>query len=204
MPRTKIIRQNLYPYHVSTKANHGWWYEIPLNETYELFIHSLKYALAKAPANLHAFILMSNHYHLLLTTPDANIDTFMRFLNSEFSKNLRQKTQLPNRMFGKRYHSTIIKNENYLLNCYRYIFQNSIRANIVKKGFDYPFSSFTDPKYIKLDVHLDMEKQESKIWLEQAIPTDEIHFFRSALKRREMALLVDRNKKRVTMTQPST
>lgn len=204
MPRTKIIRQNVYPYHVTTKANHGWWYEVPLSETYDFFISSIEYALKKTPVKLHAFILMSNHYHLLFTTPEANIDIFMRFMNSHFSQKLRLKTKLPNRMFGKRYHSTIIKNENYLLNCYRYIFQNSLRANIVKNGFDYPFSSFTDPKKIKLDVHLDIDKQESKIWLEQPIPEEDIHKLKKALKRREMEIIIDNHKNKISMTQPST
>ena len=141
MPRKPLIRTADYPYHVTIRSNNKEWFEISMGEMWKLCMDSLSKALFKFPVEVEAFVLMSNHYHLLLTTPDANLDKFMQAFNSDLSKGIRVRTQRKNRVFGDRYKWSLISDQSYYWNVVRYIFQNPLRAGIVKKCEEYPFSS---------------------------------------------------------------
>ena len=142
MPRKNLIRTNQFYYHITTRANHKHWFTIPLNQVWMIVISSFKKAQQNHPAEVSQFVLMSNHYHLLIRTPNSDIDKFMYFFNKEFSRQLRLKSGLTNRMFGGNYKWSIINSERYLRNVFRYIYQNPVRAGLVSSCEDYTFSTF--------------------------------------------------------------
>lgn len=141
MPRKKIIRSDSHPYHVTIRTNNKEWFKVPLDEVWSICLNALSVTNFKCPANIHAFVLMNNHYHLLITTPNADLDKFMFYLNSKISKEIRKKTDRINSIFGSRYHWELIENDNYYKNVLRYIYQNPIRAQIVKRCEEYKYSS---------------------------------------------------------------
>jgi putative transposase len=141
MARKLLIRTNQYPYHVTSRSNNRAWFDLPMADTWEIALSCLCYANQKFPIHLHAFVLMSNHYHMLLTTPDANIDHFMQAFNKRFSEHLREKTSYINRMFGGPYKWSIINNRSYLYNVHRYIYQNPLSSGLVDKCEQYPYST---------------------------------------------------------------
>lgn len=141
MARKNLIRQSQFPYHITTRTNNRDWFDIPMSDTWKIAKESLLYANLKRPINLHAFVLMNNHYHLLLSTPNEDIDKFMMFYNGSLSRLISKESSRINHKFSNRYKWTIVSQKNYLLNVYRYIYQNPLRANIVKRIEDYPYSS---------------------------------------------------------------
>ena len=74
MGRKNLIRQNEFPYHVTIRTCNKNWFLIPMYQMWDICYDCLKLSLEKIPVNIHSFVLMNNHYHLLLTTPDSNID----------------------------------------------------------------------------------------------------------------------------------
>jgi putative transposase len=90
----------------------------------------------------HAYCLMTNHYHLLIETPDGNLALGMRQLNGVY-------TQLFNKWHGRtghllqgRYKSILIQKDSHLLEVCRYVVLNPIRAKMVEKLEEYPWSSY--------------------------------------------------------------
>lgn len=141
MPRRKLIRQNQFPYHVTSRTNNKEWFKIPLNRVWRHCKTSFEYANRSHNIKVHCFILMNNHYHLLITTPDENIDSYMMYFNQQLGRLICKDANVINHKFSNRYKWTIVDNQSYLYNVYRYIFQNPIRAGIVDNVIDYPFSS---------------------------------------------------------------
>ncbi|EQC48754.1 transposase IS200-like protein [Bacteriovorax sp. BSW11_IV] len=141
MPRKKLIRTNLYPYHVTIRCNNKEWFDVPLHIVWNICKRALCRANSKHPVKVQAFVLMSNHYHLMIWTPLANIDKFMFELNRSISFEIRSKTGRINRIFGDRYKWTLIDNSDYYSVVLRYIYQNPIKKGIVEICEDYPFST---------------------------------------------------------------
>jgi len=141
MARKNLIRVNNYPYHVTIRTNNREWFNIPQSVIWKIAISSIHIANYKYPVNIDAFVLMNNHYHLLLYTPDANLDKFMNILNSNISREIRRRTGRINRIFGDRYKWKIITSEQYYLTVIKYILQNPLRALLVKKCEEYRYST---------------------------------------------------------------
>jgi REP element-mobilizing transposase RayT len=141
MPRKNLIRTNTYFYHVTTRSNHKQWFSIPLADVWNISIQSMKLAQDKCPAIVSQYVLMSNHYHMLIRTPNCDVDRFMYWFNKTFSELLREKSGAVNRMFGSRYKWSVIKSDRYFYNVFRYIYQNPVRAGLVEKCHKYPYSS---------------------------------------------------------------
>ena len=174
MPRRKLIRQNAFPYHVTIRTINKNWFQIPLCEMWDICFDCLLFAKEKTTVQIHCFVLMNNHYHLLITTPDKNIDKFMGLFNKKLSDSINKASGVHNHKFANRYSWTIIDSENYLFNVYRYIYQNPIRAKLSELCIDYPYSSlrFTSgqKKKLKMTVHIDYFKH--RIWMDELKGSD--------------------------------
>ena len=103
MPRKKLIRSKTLPYHVTARSNNKEWFQLPLNQVWELSKESLKEASEVHPVELISFVLMSNHYHMLLTTPQGNLDGFIYEFNKRLALKIKAKSGQINRIFGGRY-----------------------------------------------------------------------------------------------------
>ena len=173
MPRSNLIRQNTFPYHVYTRSNNKDWFTLSMEIVWRLFIESMKESNEAIPVDLHSFVLMNNHYHLLISTPNSDLDKFMEHLNKRFSQKLRKHSQMINHKFANRYKWTIVSADSYLYNIYRYIYQNPIRANICVNCQSYPYSSLRiSPLEMKLKPHLDFNKHIN--WFE-TVPNHEFN-----------------------------
>ena len=159
MPRRKLIRQSDFPYHVTTRNNRKDWFQIPMADVWEVCKQALIYASKSAPVEINCFVLMSNHYHLLITTPGANIDRFMMLFNLSISRKISQRSGMINHKFANGYKWSIVDNNNYLANVYRYIYQNPVRARLVTTPTHYPYSSLffsrNESKLINYRPHFD-------------------------------------------------
>lgn len=90
----------------------------------------------------YAYCLMPNHYHLLLETPQGNLVAGMRRLNGVYTQYVNYRHGRVGHLFQGRYKSIVVDRESFLLELCRYIVLNPVRAAIVKKAGDWPWSSY--------------------------------------------------------------
>lgn len=90
----------------------------------------------------HGYCLMSNHYHLLIETPEPNLSAGMRQLNGVYSQKYNYRHNKVGHVFQGRYVSILVEKESYLLELTRYIVLNPVRAHMVSSAGDWPWSSY--------------------------------------------------------------
>jgi REP element-mobilizing transposase RayT len=91
---------------------------------------------------MHAYCLMSNHYHLLVETPDANLSKGMRQLNGVYTQRFNRAHDRVGHVFQGRYKSILVQKETYLLELARYVVLNPVRARMVRTPKEWPWSSY--------------------------------------------------------------
>ncbi|SNS43309.1 REP element-mobilizing transposase RayT [Anaerovirgula multivorans] len=96
---------------------------------------------------LYGFVLMGNHYHMVLKTLDSPLQDIMHRINNKYSKYYNHKNKRTGHVFENRYKGILVKDDKYLLSLLRYVHQNPLRAKMCKELKDYPWSS--DPYYRK-------------------------------------------------------
>lgn len=90
----------------------------------------------------HAYCLMTNHYHLLIETPDGNLSKSMRHLNGVYTQRFNDLHERCGHVFQGRYKAIIVQKDAYLKELSRYIVLNPVRANMVPGPEDWPYSSY--------------------------------------------------------------
>jgi putative transposase len=113
------------------------------NRDREKFIDILKRTKERYSYLLHAYVLMDNHYHLLIETPLANLKQIMQNVNTSYTVSTNRKYGRSGHLFQGRYKSIIVDKENYLAELSRYIHLNPVRAEIVKSPGEYKWSSYS-------------------------------------------------------------
>ena len=111
-------------------------------EDYSRFIDLLIEISEIWNANIAANCLMSNHYHVLLQTPDGNISRCMRHLNGLYTQRYNRIHGFDGQLFRGRYKSILVSNDSHLLQLVRYIHKNPVKAGMVKEMPDYEWSSY--------------------------------------------------------------
>lgn len=91
---------------------------------------------------VHAYCLMSNHYHLLIETPDSNLSKGMRQLNGVYTQRFNRRHKRVGHVFQGRYKAIIVQKDSYLLELARYIVLNPVRARMVRSAREWPWSSY--------------------------------------------------------------
>ncbi len=140
MSRPSIIRTKHLPYHITSRTKFGEAFPIPLDEVWYIMVRELKLVQDKYGLAVHAFILMTNHFHLLAHTPMENIDQIMQ----EFLRNVSLKVLNHfecKQLWDQRYKWSLISAQSHYLQVYRYIYQNPVRALLTNKVEDWRFSS---------------------------------------------------------------
>ncbi len=90
----------------------------------------------------HAYCLMSNHYHLVIETPEANLARGMRQLNGVYTQAFNRRHRKVGHLFQGRYTAILVDKDQYLLELARYVVLNPVRARMVKSASQYPWSSY--------------------------------------------------------------
>ena len=91
---------------------------------------------------LHSYVLMTNHYHLIIETPEGNLSRVMHNLNSSYTAYINTKRKRSGHLFQGRYKAIVVDKDNYLLELSRYLHLNPVRAKMVEKPEEYPHSSY--------------------------------------------------------------
>jgi putative transposase len=91
---------------------------------------------------LHAFALMSNHDHLFVETPRANLAAGMQFLNGSYTSDFNRRHRRTGHLFGGRYKAVLIEGEGHYWEVSRYIHLNPVRAGLCLRPEQWPWSSY--------------------------------------------------------------
>jgi putative transposase len=108
-----------------------------------MYLHWLGEALTDSGCRLHAYVLMTNHVHLLLTPPDPNaVSRLMISLGSRYVQHVNRRYRRTGTLWASRYKSSLVEAESYLLLCQRYIELNPVRAAMVDDPVHYRWSRY--------------------------------------------------------------
>lgn len=89
-----------------------------------------------------AYCLMSNHYNLLIETPDANLSKGMRQLNGVYTQDSNRRHDRVGHLFQGRFKAILVDADSYLLELARYVVLNPVRARMVRDPAKWPWSSY--------------------------------------------------------------
>lgn len=141
MPRKAIERSRENYYHITARSNNKEFFYLPILNVWDIMTEKLGELQKIHRIKIAAFVLMNNHFHLLVLTPQENIDRIMYFFMKEVTLEIQKCTGRINKIFGGRYKGSIITNYGYLVNVYKYIYRNPVEAGITDKAEQYPYSS---------------------------------------------------------------
>ena len=112
-------------------------------EDYKAYLSFLKDAAEKYQVAVHAFVLMTNHVHLLVTPSDEQgVSRMMQAQGRKYVQYFNFTHRRTGTLWEGRYKSTLVSAEHYLLTVYRYIELNPVRAGMVAHASEYPWSSY--------------------------------------------------------------
>ena len=147
-------------YHVLNRGNAG---EEVLGQDRdkEKFLCYVEDASARYSLVIHTYCIMSNHYHLIVETPAANLSAAIQWLNISYAAWYNKKHDRRGHIFQGRFKSYLIDADEYLSTVSRYIHLNPVRARMVERPGQYPWSSYCcfvgeqkGPKCLKTDTVL--------------------------------------------------
>jgi REP element-mobilizing transposase RayT len=92
--------------------------------------------------DIFAYVLMSNHYHILLRTNRANLSKSMQWLALTYTRRFNNRHSRSGHLFQGRFKSIIVQNDAYLMRLSCYIHRNPLRAGIIGRLIEYPWSSY--------------------------------------------------------------
>jgi putative transposase len=112
-------------------------------EDYHCYLHWLQKSAADWHCAVHAYVLMTNHVHLLVTTerPDG-IAKLMQSIGRRYVQYINRSYHRTGSLWEGRFKSSVVQAEAYLLTCMRYIELNPVRANMVNDPAQYRWSSY--------------------------------------------------------------
>lgn len=130
-----------YPHHVIQRGNNRQDI-FAATEDYTLFLDLLAQHAAQFAVAVHAYVLMTNHVHLLLTpsTPQG-LPKLMQAVGRSYVRQFNQQHGRTGTLWEGRYKSALIQTERYLLACMVYMDLNPVRAGLSAQAADYPWSS---------------------------------------------------------------
>lgn len=141
MPRRPRLNLTGLPLHIIQRGNNRsacFFAE----EDFRFYLHWLRLLSATHRCAVHAYVLMTNHIHLLLTPADpAGASRLMQAMGRRYVPYVNQLYERSGTLFEGRFKAGIVNAEEYLFNCYRYIELIPVRAGIVTHPADYRWSS---------------------------------------------------------------
>ena len=138
LPRTKAAG---YPHHVIQRGNNRQSIFVDVAD-YERYLDLLRGSGAAHAVAVHAYVLMPNHVHLLVTPEsDSGLSSFMQALGRGYVRWFNDRHQRSGTLWEGRFRSTVIAADRYLLACMRYIELNPVRAGLSTNPPDYRWSS---------------------------------------------------------------
>lgn len=140
-----------YPHHVIQRGNNRQAIFATAAD-YSVWLDLLEENASKFHVAIHAYVLMSNHFHLLATPQTLEgLPKMMQALGRRYVRYFNDTQRRTGTLWEGRYKSTLIQADRYLLACMVYIDQNPVRAGLAAQAQDYPWSSHLHYLGVRVD-----------------------------------------------------
>ena len=161
------------------------------------YLGELREIVLREGCAVHAYVLMTNHVHLLMTpAASGQVARVMQALGRRYVRYINDRYRRTGTLWEGRYKACLVDRETYLLRCYRYIELNPVRAQMVADADDYPWSSFASnalglsnplirphPSYLALGTSLPERCQAYRALVLQGVAEEELDSIRLYLQR---------------------
>jgi len=193
MARPPRLSLPSYPHHVIQRGNNRQ----PIfftQKDYEVFLECLRKAKRKSRARLYAYVLMTNHVHLLVEPEgESDLGRFMQSVGRRYVRYINDTHARTGTLWEGRFKSAVVSRDEYLIVCSRYIELNPVRAGMVVHPRDYGWSSYhrralgraddlldDDPWYASLGNTAKERAQVYHDWMEASVRHEEWEQIRKA------------------------
>ncbi len=143
MPRQARQAVADIPWHVIQRGHdrHACFFT---DEDYQFYLRHLKEQASQHGCSIHAYVLMTNHVHMLVT-PDTRegVSLMMKNLSQRYVQYINRVYERSGTLWEGRFRSCLTLSDSYALACYRYIELNPVRANMVQHPIEYQWSSYS-------------------------------------------------------------
>ena len=141
MPRRARLRFAGVPLHIIQRGNNRTACFFA-EQDYRFYLHDLGELARRFECGVHAYALMTNHVHLLIT-PSAtdSASLLMKHLGQRYVQYVNRVYRRSGTLWEGRFKSSLVQRQSYVLKCQRYIELNPVRAGMVPHPRDYPWSS---------------------------------------------------------------
>lgn len=142
MPRRARLAVAGIPWHIIQRGNNrtACFY---CTDDYHRYLRDLAEQATKFGCHIHAYCLMTNHVHLLITPErQDSVGLMMKHLGQRYVQYINRTYRRTGTLWEGRFRSCLAQSEHYVMACYRYIELNPVRAGMVEHPADYPWSSY--------------------------------------------------------------
>ena len=142
MPRRARLSLPGIPWHIIQRGNNRSVC-FQAEEDYQFYLHYLREFAERFGCAIHAYVLMTNHVHLLLTPErEDSAGLLMKHLGQRYVQYVNRAYRRSGTLWEGRFRSCLTQGEDYVLACHRYIELNPVRAGMVRRPQDYRWSSY--------------------------------------------------------------
>jgi putative transposase len=141
MPRPPRVQAPGAIYHVTTRGNRKQEIFVDTRDRAR-FLQLVQQVVDRLGWICHAYCLMTNHYHLLVQTPEANLSEGMHWLNGVYAKWFNWRRELSGHLFERRFHDELVEGQAHLLELTRYVVLNPVRAGLRNHAGEWFWSSY--------------------------------------------------------------
>jgi putative transposase len=165
-------------YHLTTSGNNGspLWHD---DDDRAFFLSFVGRAVVRYGWRCYAYVLMTNHYHLVIQLTETTLADGMRWLNGLYGQVFNKRHEVSGHLFGGRYRTTFIESADHFAEACRYVVCNPVRADLCSHPGDWIWSSFNPtvgstpaPPFLavsRLLAHLDMSRSAYQSFVEESL-----------------------------------
>ena len=193
-----------YPYHITARTVNREAFPINLGEAWDIYTEQLNFCRSAYSIDIFAFVMMTNHFHLLCKCQHPNLDKFMHHFMRETSRYINGAAGRINQLYGGNYYKSLIDSDKYFQAAYKYIYRNPIAARLTERAEDYKFSTLrstigVDP--IKIPIHDELALNAGSLdkllrWINTPYSPEHVKNIKDGLRRSKFSLVKDQITKR--------
>jgi putative transposase len=202
VPRPKRQLSPDFPFHITSRSIHRHRFPVSMDTAWSIFEDYLFLGHKFYDVRIHSFVLMPNHYHLLVSDPTMQLSKFMWFLQNMASREMIRLGKRINQNWGQRYFSCRIDSNHYFNHAYRYVFRNPVDSKLTNRVEEYRYSTLngilgqsrlTIP--IEADTMLFSNLEATLKWLNTSYENDDRNLLTRGLQKKVFTLPLDRTRR---------